>query len=364
MWITNSLHILQERGIMPDTPVPRRYVRKLLQLAAAQGLDPKAMLAASGIFAPDTVTASSYSRLYRQLCRELADECFGFYPVQPLPCGNVELLCRVLLSGHDLEEAIALTQRFFSLRGPLRTFSEEARPDWTPDSQLIGLVHPPVDPGAVAQVFALQNGIAGALSAWHRLLGWLVGTDIPLRQVSLRGHSAINLDKFERIFRCPIQFGAPLDAVWFHADWHHRRVVRDPSELREFLRLAPYYLIARREADAERPLTLADQVGGLLAPEAGGEIPDLATTARLLGLSPRTLRRRLEAEGTSFQQLKNDQRCRLAQQPLSESSVSVQTIAERCGFEEASAFHRAFRHWSGVTPGQFRSGNPAANGGL
>lgn len=348
---------------MPNTPVPRRYVRKLLQLAAAQGLDPSGMLVAAGIVAPDAVTASSYSRLYRQLCRELADECFGFYPGQPLPCGNTELLCRVLLSGHDLGEAIALTQRFFSLRGPLHRAFNSIQPEWTPDPQLMGLVHPPVNPGAVAQVFALQNGIAGALSAWHRLLSWLVGADIPLRQVSLRGQSAINLDKFERIFRCPLRFGAPLDAVWFHADWRHRRVVRDPSELREFLRLAPYHLIARREADAERPLTLADQVRGLLAPEAGGEIPDLATTARLLGLSPRTLRRRLEAEGTSFQQLKNHQRCRLAQQLLSESSLSVQAIAERCGFEEASAFHRAFRYWSGMTPGQFRNGNLAANGG-
>jgi AraC-like DNA-binding protein len=72
-----------------------------------------------------------------------------------------------------------------------------------------------------------------------------------------------------------------------------------------------------------------------------------------LGLSARTLRRRLEAEGTSFQRLLDETRFALAEAYLARGPVSTPELAFMLGFSEASAFHRAFRRWTGTTPGAY-----------
>ena len=74
-----------------------------------------------------------------------------------------------------------------------------------------------------------------------------------------------------------------------------------------------------------------------------------------------TLRRRLEAEGTSYQDVKDQLRRDLAIDRLCNSTMSVADIAALVGFRETSAFHRAFKKWNGVQPGEYRlqQGNPA-----
>ena len=71
-------------------------------------------------------------------------------------------------------------------------------------------------------------------------------------------------------------------------------------------------------------------------------------------MSPQTLRRHLREEGTSFQELKDHLRRDLAIYQLG-SDLPIQRIAERLGFSEPSAFHRAFKKWTGLTPGAYRA---------
>jgi AraC-like DNA-binding protein len=82
---------------------------------------------------------------------------------------------------------------------------------------------------------------------------------------------------------------------------------------------------------------------------------DLHTLARKLHLSPRTLQRRLAEEGTSHQSLIDSVRREMALRLL-ESDVPIAEAAYLLGFSEASAFHRAFKRWTGQTPAEFRRG--------
>ena len=82
--------------------------------------------------------------------------------------------------------------------------------------------------------------------------------------------------------------------------------------------------------------------------------PSLATVARALHMSERTLRRRLEAEGTSYQVLLDELRQSLAYQYVGRSRAGFEDIAARLGYADASTFFRAFKRWSGATPAQFR----------
>jgi len=73
-----------------------------------------------------------------------------------------------------------------------------------------------------------------------------------------------------------------------------------------------------------------------------------------LGTTPATLRRRLRSEGQSFASVKDELRGALAQSLLRADTLSVAEIAIELGFTEPSAFHRAFRKWTGTSPGAFR----------
>jgi AraC-like DNA-binding protein len=71
-------------------------------------------------------------------------------------------------------------------------------------------------------------------------------------------------------------------------------------------------------------------------------------------MSARTLRRRLEREGTSYQRIKDNARRDLAIGLLRRGGMTVSEVAERAGFSDASAFHRSFKKWTGHSPGSYR----------
>ncbi|MNE62544.1 Urease operon transcriptional activator [compost metagenome] len=71
-------------------------------------------------------------------------------------------------------------------------------------------------------------------------------------------------------------------------------------------------------------------------------------------MTPTAFRRQLEREGFSFQELKHEARRAIAFEHLHDDRLSISEIALRAGFQESSAFHRAFRQWTGESPGQFR----------
>jgi AraC-like DNA-binding protein len=80
---------------------------------------------------------------------------------------------------------------------------------------------------------------------------------------------------------------------------------------------------------------------------------DSTTLAAAVGLTPRALRRRLGAEGASLTTLLDEARLRLACEDLKRPDSSIKEISDRLGFSEPSAFHRAFKRWTGQTPAQF-----------
>jgi AraC-like DNA-binding protein len=104
-----------------------------------------------------------------------------------------------------------------------------------------------------------------------------------------------------------------------------------------------------------RPLACAERVRGLLSGRPPGRIPDMSWVARELGVSVRSLRRRLSEEGTSYRELTQaslyDAACSMLRNP----DVTLQGVAHALGFADASAFHRAFRRWAERTPAQFRA---------
>jgi AraC-like DNA-binding protein len=100
--------------------------------------------------------------------------------------------------------------------------------------------------------------------------------------------------------------------------------------------------------------TLAEQVRAVLIEQLAGEVSP-ALVAAALGMSGRSLQRRLKDFGTSYAELLEETRRELACAYLRSHTYSVTEIAFLLGFDDSSAFARAFRRWTGDTPSGFRS---------
>lgn len=116
------------------------------------------------------------------------------------------------------------------------------------------------------------------------------------------------------------------------------------------------------EEQCQRLLAKRSQHGGLagriraLLLERPGRLPDMEQVAAGLNMSSRTLRRRLDEEGSNFRLLLDEVRQALAEELLATGGLTLEEIAERLGYGEVSNFIHAFKRWKGVAPRRFQRG--------
>jgi AraC-like DNA-binding protein len=152
------------------------------------------------------------------------------------------------------------------------------------------------------------------------------------------------------MFPCDHWFEAGRNCIVFPARYLDAPVVRTPAELADFLASAPESLMRRY---IEAP-SVASAVRRLMRRHEDVATLTLEETAGTLAMSTQTLRRRLREEGNGFQELKDSVRKESANAQLAGSARSINEIALALGFSEPSAFHRAFKKWTGLTPGAWR----------
>lgn len=156
---------------------------------------------------------------------------------------------------------------------------------------------------------------------------------------------------YEAFFGCSVRFGDSHTRVRFPAAYLTLPMRHADPELRALLdRQAQALLLALPQSDdLDRAL---QQVMLRLLPDGAVTLP---RAARELHLSVRTLQRRLDRRGMSWQQLLDQTRAELAREYLRDRSLSLGDIALLLGFSEQSAFNRAFRRWTGSTPRRMRA---------
>ena len=125
------------------------------------------------------------------------------------------------------------------------------------------------------------------------------------------------------------------------------------DSLKEFLRQSPYQLVKRDRPDTVN--SLSRRIEQLLTHYATQKLPTADVVASKLNMSPRTLHRKLTAERTSFQQLKDEYRKELAIHYVSRPELTIDAIAALMSFQDNSAFYRSFKKWTGMSPGQYRT---------
>lgn len=330
--------------VPPSATVPISLVKAFLAGADARADTIRRYLDEAGIaeellVEPGArVTEEQFSALYQALAIALDDEMPGFFS-RPLRSGTLKFLCLSLLDAGNLETALHRFGQFFHI--VLDDFRIESRRD-----------------GAIAQLTLYPN------PAFHRIgpLGhelmlklaqgvgsWLIGQQIPLLQVDLACPQPAHALDHRYFFSGPVRFDCEGTLMRFSAAYLDLPIRQSKRNLKKFLARAPGDWIFGSFSEQ----WASHRVRQYLA----GQLPDLPTieqAAKHLHCSIRTLCRRLASEDTAFQALKDELRRDVAIQRLTETEQTITKIAGDIGFDDPSAFHRAFRNWTGSTPGTYR----------
>ena len=153
---------------------------------------------------------------------------------------------------------------------------------------------------------------------------------------------------WRRSFGAPVVFDATAAEIWFDTSWLAQRPpLADPAQQLELLRAA-------QQSEAAQALPLVERTRHVARALVMTGALSAEHVADALSLHPRTLRRRLAAQGTSLQAIAAAARFDVAQQLLRETGAPLAEIAKVLGYADVTAFVRAFRAWARCPPGQWR----------
>lgn len=326
---------------------PMAFVRCITQAYASRGLSPQEALEAAQITPADVqrpdgrITALQMEWLSAAAMQQLDDEALGWFG-RPLPWGSYGLLARASLSATTLGVALKRWCRHHGLLTRDITLAVQVQGD---EAAIVLTEHrPPGGDGSLREfchVSVLRNV--------HGLACWFVDSRIPLRGASFAFAAPPHADAYGVLFDGPIRFDAEQTAIRFDARYLDLPVKRDEAAMNQMLQRA----LPIQVRPYRRDRLLVQRVRQLLLtqPQDTRNADDLAT---LLHTSARSLHRQLKEEGATLQALKDEVRRERAMALLQRSSRPIKQVAEAAGFQNEKSFIRAFKGWTGMTPGEWR----------
>ncbi|NRA41190.1 MAG: AraC family transcriptional regulator ligand-binding domain-containing protein [Pseudomonadales bacterium] len=338
-----------------STYVPSRFANSLLRLAEQRQFDIKQILLNAGLdfnplddSAPEHISAIHYSRIYQQVLTLLQDDSFGMPPGKGISAGAFRMMCYAIIHCDTLSKSIHRLCEFFEV-----FYSNELRLTMFKQGDMIRISYPEYK---LPEQEKWQAGEAYALALWHRFFSWLIAMPIELSEVRLITPSPSDGEKgvkrYKRLFGVKPNFASAQNGFVFHRRFLELPVAQNEQSLRDFLRTAPYQMMVEpQQADNSE---LVSKVKRVMGYDLSAGFPAFETVADSLNMSPPTLRRHLRKEGVSYQSLKDQLRRDAAIAYLSRPELSVSAVSALMGFTDPSAFHRSFKKWTGVTPGQYR----------
>ncbi len=320
-------------------------VHYLLVTADQLGIAHETCLQASGI-SPAGLQAGDSIELWQELAvvRNLVTACpkpgLGLLLGEHYHLTSLGLLGYTMLASRSLADALEVSSRFRALSLSICPVSLQPGPEGvylTLDQSVL-----PAD----ARATVIERG----LGAWLRVFSELLQRPFVPLKVELNLSQPASLARYRKYFGCGVDLQAGRNAMLIaEADLHA------PLPLANSMTQAACASLCQQLcASAEEVHTpLARQVMQALLSHTGGSL-GAVEVAGLLGLSERSLHRRLALEGHAFRLLDARVRCNLAEQLLRDTDLRLDAIAQQLGYTEAASFSRAFKRWSGTSPAHWR----------
>ncbi|MEN0104814.1 MAG: AraC family transcriptional regulator [Pseudomonas sp.] len=303
------------------------------ELLSASGLDESQLGDPDGRIPFDT-----HEQLWRELTRRLTLSEPGLAIGANLAPGPFSVLGYLLQSSATLGDALAAALRYQRLVGEGGELQLQER------GNELRVVYRPVHPDAAVT----RTRVLALMVFWIQLMAPLVN-HYRLVRAEFAHPQPADLAPYEQAFACPLAFACSDYTLVLPLELRDAALIQANLPLQTLLRQHAEALLARLPSEG-----LVARVVTLLGAQLAHGEPDRAALARTLNLSERTLQRRLADEGSSYQQLLSDTRQQLAERYLNDGQLPATEIALLLGYSEPSVFFRAFRNWTGLTPGEYR----------
>ena len=325
------------------------YILSALGGAQKKGLDTQALLRQARI--PSQLLTNPKSRfsvesvalLYDGIAKALNDECMGFTE-HPIKVGTFALMAEWVSNSHTLEELLRKGIRFYN------QITDELQMSLEIEGEHVYFTTHFRQPEYDFEHFYIEYWHV----IWHRFGCWYIDEPIKLLGAYIN-YTPLDPEEFELLFRCPTYRRSRYNRLVFHRKYLQKPLIKTPRDLQLFLKRAPVDLLTIPGEDT----SLSAKINQLIEPKDMSalrplKLPSSEQLASNLNMSEQTLRRKLNAEGMSYQRLKDDLRYSLANRWLDNQSLRIAEISRLLGFSEPRAFSRAYKQWSGQSPKEYR----------
>jgi AraC-like DNA-binding protein len=269
----------------------------------------------------------------------LNDDLLGFHLSQHFDLRTVGLLHYVLASSDTLNEAIQRAARYSSVVNEgIRLIHREGKE--------IGLTFEYVGVSRHLDRHQIEFWTAGLMRGFRQLTNRHLTAD----RVSFV-HRRIATSELRSFYGCELRFGADADETTFPLSIRKMRVVSADPYLNKLLIKYCEEALAHRETNRSPFGTSVENTIAVLLPHGKAQMSEVA---RKLGMSRRTLQRRLASEGLTFTGILHALRSDLSKRHLADQDLSISKIAWLLGYNEASAFSTAYKRWTGTAPRAIR----------
>ena len=296
---------------------------------------------------PGGISAASQHRFLEMAAVEMDDPLLGLHIAAAMDLREIGLLFYLTASSATVAEALEHLAQYAA------TTTEEIRLDISQQqgetvltfNRVLGIDEP-----------CRQHSELIAL-AFNRVLHKLTNRDFAPARIGFAHARNSGLREIHRILRCPVEFVQTVDRWVLPQRVMELPIVSEDSRLLQILEAHAGGILSERRAPPGLRSLVEDRLVSLLP---SGR-PQASVIAEQLGMSERSLRRRLLEEGTNFAELLDRLRKRLALRYLDDEHVSLKQIAWLLGYSELGAFNHAFKRWTGTSPGQMRRQRASAS---
>lgn len=327
--------------------IQAKSVEKIVNLAAQLDVRPGDLygsvhLDASVLDDPDNrIPFAQLVELYEKAAELTGDKDFGLHLGEIVDPKLFDVVGYSALNSATLGEAFARVERYHSIWTDGAVFRVEIS---KPHS---AIVYRYVDDSIYHHRQDSEMTFAGIVT----LCRLVVDPNWTPTLIEFQHSKPDDISEHFRLFCCAVKFNAPLNKLVFDSKSLSQPIAKaDPGLCRMLDRHAEELLTKFPPRD-----TVIENARTIISKELNGGNPSLERVATQLGLSGRTLQRKLHELGTSHNDLVDQIRHELATRYLREKEMAICEVAYLLGFSEPSSFHRAFKRWTGVTPKEFRT---------
>ena len=322
MFVRALLEVCEQRGVPRDELLRGSTVR-IEQLADADALVDFASFCSLGLRAADLT----------------GDPALGLHLAERSSEAGFALLGLLLTHAPNLREAIAICRQFEAL------FVQGARLNLVEQAGVVRLQVDFIRSDPRFDMMLAELIVAGIL----RMVRVFAGPNARALSVSFEHHRPDHYREYARIFSGVERFGQRATDISFPAELLDRPHLHSYPALQALLH--PH---VERALDRLAVTKYSERLEHYFLARSAARIPGIATAARELGLSERSLRRKLREEGVSYRDLVQSALTASARRLLRDPRFTLQQVADQLGFSDVPAFHRAFKRWTGTTPRAFR----------